>query len=285
VVVNTASGSLSNWTEREHLRKAFQDAEMPLRVAEVTREDEIVEAVTRDPVEVVVAAGGDGTVNAVAALLAGTDRILGVIPGGTLNHFAKDLGIPMDLAEAAQLLKARPVRTVDVGEVNGQVFVNNASLGMYPQIVREREKIQRHGFRKWTAFAAAVARTVARWPLMRVRVEAEGHAMRRLTPFVFVGNNRYKIEGLQLGSRDRLDRGELCLCVARRMSRLGLGRMAVHGLMGGLRDSGELDVLCTQEALVKTRRRVDVALDGQVVRMRAPLRFTIRPAALRVIAP
>jgi diacylglycerol kinase family enzyme len=221
----------------------------------------------------------------VAARIAGTDRTLGVIPGGTLNHFAKDLRIPMDLGDAVTLLRARPVRRVDIAEVNGRPFINNSSLGMYPQIVRERENIRKRGARKWTAFAAAVARTMARWPLMRVQVGVDGRAIRRLTPFVFVGNNRYEMEGLRMGSRERIDAGELCLCAARGMSRLGLIRMMARGLTGGLRNSGDLDVSCTRELWVNTRREVDVALDGEVVRMRAPLRYTIRPGALRVIAP
>jgi diacylglycerol kinase family enzyme len=169
--------------------------------------------------------------------------------------------------------------------VNGRTFINNSSLGMYPQIVREREKIRRRGERKWIAFAMAVLLTLARWPLKRVRLEVKGREMRRLTPFVFVGNNRYEMEGLQMGSRTRLDGGELFLCSARRMSRFGLVLMVIRGLLGGLRNSRDLDVTCARELWVGTRRNVDVALDGEVVRMRAPLHYRIRPAALRVIAP
>jgi diacylglycerol kinase family enzyme len=271
---------MSDPAERERLASLLPDA----TIVEVSRDTEIEKAVAQSLDDTVVAAGGDGTVSAIAARLSGTGRILGVIAGGTLNHFAKDLRIPLDLPEAVDLLRRRPVRSIDIAEVNGRAFINNSSLGMYPQIVRQREKIRRRGFRKWTAFAGALLRTFLRWPLVRVRLDVEGRALRRLTPFVFVGNNRYELEGLRMGSRDRLDAGELCLCSARRMSRFSLVRMVIRGLLGGLRHSGDLDVTCARELWVNTRRQVDVALDGEVVRMRAPLHYRIRPGALKVIA-
>jgi diacylglycerol kinase family enzyme len=285
VVVNAGSGTLRDAGERERLRRLLHEAGLQATIVEARAGVSIPAAVDGDRSNVVVAAGGDGTVNAVAARLAGTERTLGVIPGGTLNHFAKVLGIPGDLAGAVAVLRAGAVRRVDAAEVNGRVFLNNSSLGLYPKIVRERESIQRRGFRKWTAFAAAMFATLLDWPLMRVGLEVGGHATGRLTPFVFVGNNRYELTGLRMGSRQRLDGGELCLCVARGMSRLALLRMAVRGLTGGLGNSGDLDVVCAREAWVKTRRRVAVALDGEVTRLDPPLHYAIRPGALRVIAP
>lgn len=286
VLVNAASGALASPEERARLRELLQAAGVEAEVVGVAGGREIEAALDRHSDETVVAAGGDGTVGAVAARLAGTPRTLGVIPGGTLNHFARDLRIPMDLEGAVALLRSSPTRYVDVAEVNGRVFVNNSSVGMYPEIVRQREKIQRRGFRKWTAFAAAVFRTLVRWPLTHVRMVVDGRATRRLTPFVFVGNNLYEMEGLRMGSRSRIDAGELCVCSARSMSRWGLLRMIVRGLLGGLRSSGDIDMTCARELRVGTRRRrVNVALDGEVVRLRAPLHYVIRPAALRVIAP
>jgi len=285
VLVNAASGTLSDPAQRDSLAALLREAGLDPHVIEVTGDTDIEQALARDPSNIVVAAGGDGTINAVAARLAGGERILGVIPGGTLNHFAKDLRIPQDFPGAVALLRDCPVRRVDVAEVNGRRFVNNSSLGLYPQIVRQREKIQRRGVRKWTAFAAALVAAFRRWPLLRVRLKADGRAIRRLTPFVFIGNNRYELEGLRMGSRTRIDAGELCICVARRMSRFSLIRMAVRGLLGGLRHSGDLDVACTRELWVASRGKLDVALDGEVVRLRAPLHYVIHPHALRVIAP
>jgi diacylglycerol kinase family enzyme len=285
VVVNTGSGTLSAPAERDRLRTLLHDAGLQPTLVEVKSGKEIATVVDGHASDVVVAAGGDGTINAVVERLIGSERILGLIPGGTLNHFTKDLGIPQDLEGAVAVLRGGKTRRVDVAEVNGRPFLNNSSLGMYPQIVREREKIQQRGFRKWTAFSLAVLETLLRWPILRVRLKVSGRSWRRHTPFVFVGNNRYQLEGLRMGSRQRLDEGQLCLCVARSMSRFGLARMAVRGLMGGLRTSGDLDVVCAREAWVRTRPRVEVAVDGEVTRMAGPLHYRILPRALRVIAP
>jgi diacylglycerol kinase family enzyme len=286
VLMNAASGTLSAPEERTRLHGLLEAAGLDAQVVEVSGGPEIDAALDRHSDDIVVAAGGDGTVTAVASKLAGTSRTLGVIAGGTLNHFAKDLNIPQEFDAAVALLRDGQTRSVDIAEVNGRTFINNSSLGLYPEVVREREKIRRRGFRKWIAFAAAIVRAMARWPLLRVRLDCEGRAVRRLTPFVFIGNNRYRIEGFQMGSRDRLDCGEICICSARPMSRTGLVRMMLLGLTGGLRDSGDLDVTCARELWVDTRPRgVDVALDGEIVRLRAPLHYLVRPGALRVIAP
>ena len=284
VVVNAGSGTLSGEAERARLRTLLHDAGLHANIVEVTEGEPIAAAIDSDPSEVVVAAGGDGTVNAVAARLIGSERTLGVIPGGTLNHFARDLGIPPDFEGAVAVLRAGAPRRVDVAELNGRPFLNNSSLGMYPEIVREREKIRKHGFRKWTAFAGAVTRVLMQWPVVGVRLEVDGRAWSRRTPFVFVGNNRYVLDGLRMGSRERLDGGQLCLCIARSMSRFGLARLAVRGLMGGLRTSDDLDVVCAREAWVRTRS-VEVAMDGEVTSVAGPLHYAIRPGALRVIAP
>lgn len=281
VVVNTSSGMMSRADERDRLRALLDRATF----VEVTDGSRVAEVVDQNEADVVVAAGGDGTISAAAGCIAGTDRALGVIPGGTLNHFAKDLGIPSDLVRAASIIRAGNTRRVDVAEVNGRTFLNNSSLGLYVEIVREREKFRQHGWRKWTAFAVAVIQTLAHWPIVKARVEIEGRVVDRRTPFLFIGNNRYRMEGLRMGSRARLNEGQLCLLAARRLSRWALARMAVAGLTGGIHRSSDLDVLCAPEAWVKTKRRVAVALDGEVTRMRPPLHFRIRPRALKVLAP
>jgi diacylglycerol kinase family enzyme len=161
VLINAKSGTMSSPEERDRLRALMDEAGLEPEIVEVAGDQEIDAALAAHASDVVVVAGGDGTVSAVAARLAGTPRALGVIAGGTLNHFAKDLSIPTDFAEAVALLRACPIRLIDIAEVNGRTFINNSSLGMYPQIVREREKIRRRGERKWIAFAIAVVKTLA----------------------------------------------------------------------------------------------------------------------------
>ena len=153
----------------------------------------------------VVAGGGDGSVAAVAAALVGTDVVLGVLPMGTLNHFAKDMGIPLALEKAVQTLFTGRVARVDVGEVNGRVFLNNSSIGFYPRIVREREREQREGYSKWRAFAQAAALIVRRSRTLHVELDdAHGRHQSYDTPFLFVGNNRYALAGFEIGTRAAL---------------------------------------------------------------------------------
>ena len=120
-----------------------------------------------------IAAGGDGTVRAVAAAILDTDAVLGVLPSGTLNHFARDLGLPPDLASCVRLLKTGTVRAVDAAEVNGRAFLNNSGLGVYPSMVTQREKRRRRfGQRKWIAFFLAGVATLRRFPFLDVRLTA-----------------------------------------------------------------------------------------------------------------
>ena len=164
----------------------------------------------------VVAGGGDGTVNAVAG--SGRHRYRArCSPIGTLNHFAKDLGIPLGLEAAVRNIFTGQVIKVDVGEVNGRVFVNNSGVGLYPHIVRQREEEQRHGHVKWVAFVLAVGSVLRRYSRLRVRLHMdEAEALARVTPFLFVGNNRYEIAGLEIGRRTSLEFGRLWVCMAPR---------------------------------------------------------------------
>ena len=236
---------------------------------------------------VVVAAGGDGTISAVAAALVNTDKILGVLPVGTLNHFAKDLGLPLDLESAIETIVAGEVAAVDVGEVNGRIFINNSSLGIYPQIVSRREAQQRRFARgKWLAFFWATLQALRRFPFLDLRITFEGQEIVRRTAFLFVGNNEYKIAGFELGSRACVNAGRLGLYLTRGTGRFGLFRLAFHALFGRVDQAKDFDVFCVTDARVETRkRRLLVACDGEVERMETPFHYRIRPAGLRVLVP
>ncbi len=234
----------------------------------------------------VMAGGGDGTINTVASHLIGADKILGVLPLGTLNHFAKDLKIPLDLEAAAQTAISGRAVKVDVAEVNGRIFLNNSSLGLYPTIVREREKNQRLGSGKWPAFVRAVMAVFRRYPFLNVRLVVGGKRLDLKTPFVFVGNNEYVREGLNIGGRERLDQGLISLYVTNRAGRWGLVRLALRALVGRLREEKDFLALLTNEVKIETRhRRMRVAFDGEVDVMQTPLHYQSRPAGLRVMVP
>ncbi|HEV7904756.1 MAG TPA: diacylglycerol kinase family protein [Pyrinomonadaceae bacterium] len=292
IILNASAGSGDQEAARRTLTEIFAaESDLEAHVSLARSGEEIValarRAVADKDVQIVVAGGGDGTVNAVATELVGTDKTLGVLPLGTLNHFAKDLNIPLDLEGAARNLITGEAARVDVGEVNERIFINNSSLGLYPSIVRHREKQQeRLGRGKWFAAVWATLEVFRRYPLFSVRLSADGEEFSRRTPFVFIGNNEYQMDAFNLGARSCLDAGQLSLHLTRDIGRWGLVRLALSALLGRLRESGDFDALCTKEVWIATRRtRLRVATDGEVNIMRSPLHYRVRPGALRVITP
>jgi diacylglycerol kinase family enzyme len=205
---------------------------------------------------------------------------------GTLNHFAKDLHIPLDLEAAAQTIIAGHTMRVDMGEVNGHLFLNNSSLGLYPSIVRERQKRQRLGFGKWPAFIWAALSVLRRYPFLNVKLSVDGNELNSRTPFVFIGNNEYQMESFNIGARACLDRGRLSLYMTTDIGRLGLIRLALRALFGGLRHEKDFIALCSKELWIQTRRkRLRVAMDGEVAVLGPALHYRVKPLALRVHVP
>jgi diacylglycerol kinase family enzyme len=171
----------------------------------------------------VVVGGGDGSVGTVAGVLADSGVPMGVLPLGTLNHFAKDLGLPGDLDAAAAVVVAGRTRAVDVGEVGGRAFVNNAVIGVYPYMVGDRERRRRqHGLGKWVAMSLALLRMLARFPRRRLKLRTPAGETRYRTPLLFVGTAEYRLSGLTLRRTGGLDSGTLWLLVARHQTPWGL---------------------------------------------------------------
>jgi YegS/Rv2252/BmrU family lipid kinase len=238
----------------------------------------------------VVGGGGDGTLNQVASTLlehAGETAALGVLPLGTLNHFAKDLGIPLELEEAVAVIARGQVVEVDTAEVNGKLFLNNSSIGLYPDIVHERERQQaRLGRGKWPAFVWACLAALRRFPFHTVTLSVEGQKHVRQTAFVFVGNNDYCMQGVDIGERACLDAGQLCVYVARHATRWGLFVFALAALFGQLQRVRGLDHLLTEQLRIETHTpTVRVATDGEVAELDTPLEYRSRPRSLRVLVP
>lgn len=239
------------------------------------------------PHPIVVAGGGDGTINTVASALIGTGKALGVLPLGTHNHFAKDAKIPLNLEGAVKTLAEGCVTEIDVGEVNDRIFLNNSSIGLYPEIVRRRIKEQEtFNRRKWTALLKAFIAAVRSSRFLFVHIRAAGQELRRTTPFVFVGNNQYDLDGFGIGGRRSLGEGRLCLWLARRTRPAGLIRMGLRAIFGRLRGMRDFEAHCGTEFRVTPHKsRLRVALDGETYFMDAPLLYRSRPRALRVVVP
>lgn len=290
LIVNGSAGSGHDEQAARALHGKFAAAGMHAAVTLAKSGAEMAAAARQaleDGKQVVVAGGGDGTINAVASVMAGSGIAFGVLPLGTLNHFAKDLGIPLALDEAILNVAQGRRKLVDVGEVNEQIFLNNSSLGLYPDIVRDREKQQRRlGRGKWLAACWASIAALRRYPFLSVRLTVDGQQHARRTPFVFIGNNEYTMQGFSIGARARLDGGTLSLYVAQRPGRLGLIRLAWRALWGRLAQERDFDVLLAHAMEIDTRhKRMRVATDGEVTLMSTPLRYRIRPGALTVIVP
>jgi diacylglycerol kinase family enzyme len=292
VLLNCGSAPASDPTagaERARVAEAFRAAgvEATVEAVPAARLDEAARTAASSSAEAVVLGGGDGTMSTGAAVLAGGLKAMGVLPLGTLNHFAKDLGIPLKLEDAVRTIAAGRVREVDVGEAGGRPFLNNASIGLYPEIVRGRDELRRYrGMKKWTAMLAAAREVLKSPPFLSVTLRVFDDVARVRTPFVFVGNNRYEMSLFALGARSALDRGELSLYVARNVRRGGLLRLALRALLGRLRQDKEFEALTVPQVEVSTpRRTARVAIDGELFRMQSPIRFRVRPRALRVLAP
>ena len=290
VIVNAGSGLGNDDALLHRLRTLFEasGADADVRLARGGGEiaAAVQAALARRP-DVIVAGGGDGTVSTVASALAGGPVALGVLALGTLNHFARDTGVPADLGLAvAAIVDGRP-HTVDIGEVNGRTFINNSGLGLYPDIVRNRERQQKRlGRGKWPAFVWATLAVLRRYPFMRVRLLVDGSERTRRTPFVFIGNNEYRMDGFAIGERTELDRGQLSLYVAQRPGRLKLLVLALRALTGRLRQARDFDAMGASEIVIESRKkRLRVSTDGEVSVMTPPLRYRIRPRALAVMLP
>lgn len=292
VIVNPGAGVGDDVADGllAEIAAAFRAAGAEARII-VARDGEAVTALAREeaaraPAKL-VAGGGDGTIGAVASIVAGSDIALGVLPLGTLNHFAKDLGIPLAPAEAARVVVEGRVVRIDIGEVNDRLFVNNSSLGLYPHIVRKREMLRRRlGTGKWPALFWAVLTAVRRRPFFNLRLTLDGEERVCRTPLVFIGNNEYLFDGFNPGRRDRLDAGVLFVYLALSRSRWALLRLGLRALLGRLHQEQDFEAYRARTLVVESRRhRIRVATDGEVRRVETPLHYRIRAADLRVIVP
>jgi diacylglycerol kinase family enzyme len=260
------------FVDGDGLRRAAQEALAQARSGEI---------------DAIVVGGGDGSISTVASVLAGTDVPLGALPLGTLNHFAKDLAIPLQVEAAAATIAAGYTTVIDLAEVNGEIFINNSSIGIYPYMVIDRERRRtRHKLAKWTAMVPAFIRMLRHFPRRRLRISAKDFARPYRTPCLFVGNNEYGMELFTFGRRHRLDAGKLWFYVVKPRTPLKFFSMVCRLCFGRMDQASDLDTFELAEAEISAKAsRLLVALDGEVRMMHAPLRYRSRPHALRVIVP
>jgi YegS/Rv2252/BmrU family lipid kinase len=290
VIVNAGSGSVLGDETAQSLRERFIAFGIKAEVHLAASGREIVQ-LAREAAEgeadLIVAGGGDGTISTVAIEASAAGKTLGILPLGTLNNFSKDLGIPQNLNAAVRVIAEGEVRQIDLAEVNGRVFINNSSIGLYPKMVVRREQQQHKlGRGKWSAALWASLRLFRISPFLKVDIEIDGKTFERKTPFVFVGNNEYEMDMYNIGRRPSLEEGKLSLYFLHRQGRAGLIMLLWKTVTGGLKQWKDFEAVATDHVTIRARRRrIRVAFDGETDLMRPPLEYRIRPKALKVIVP
>jgi diacylglycerol kinase family enzyme len=206
---------------------------------------------------------------------------------GTLNHFARDLGLPLDLDAAAAVVVNGRTTEVDVAEVNGKIFINNSIIGLYPiyRFLKAKEE-RRLGSRRLALLVAAAA-VLRRYPVLKVRLHVDGNEITRKTPYILIGNNRHGMDGYHLGLRDSLTEGKLWIYVMRDLGRWGLLGLLARLVSGRFHGENDFEIFPAENVWVETNRgkKVGVALDGEVTSMELPLHYRILPRSLKVRVP
>jgi|SRR4051812_3151130 diacylglycerol kinase family enzyme len=286
VLLNDSAGSTTS-ESRARIEAAFASTGADARVIAVPGRElaAAAERAARDG-RILVAAGGDGTVSTVAGVAAAAGATFGVIPLGTLNHFAKDAGIPLDVDAAARVIADGVASPIDVADANGRVFVNNASAGFYARMVREREVEQRRGHAKWTAFALALRRTWRDYRAITVRLTVDGATRVMRTPFVFIGNGEYVAEGVHVGQRASISTGSLSVYTAPDSTRGEMLVMMARAIAGRLTPDVPLEKMTAREVTIEPRSaQLPLAADGELLHVAGPVQFTVRPGGLCLLRP
>ena len=299
-VLNAAAGSSDADTKREAIESVLKaqgrrgDLHFcsPADLPRVARESAELALSTRTAV---VAVGGDGTLNTVGQAAHAAGSVMGVVPQGTFNYFARTHGIPADPAEAVRLLLHAAPAPVQVAGINDRVFLVNASLGLYPDLLEDREAYKaRFGRSQWVAFVAGCATLLRAQRRLRLRIETGGTVRDMQTLTLFVGNNRLQLEQLGAQPQDTMSgtpgHGSLAALVLRPIGTLQMLRLMLQGAMGKLGeaagvDSFEFDHLVVKPPLPQRRSGVKVAFDGEVTRMRAPLDIRVHAKPLYLLKP
>ena len=239
---------------------------------------------------VVVAAGGDGTINAVANAVLGSGCPFGVLPQGTFNYFGRDNAISEDSGKATQVLLGGRISPVQAGRVNDRLFLVNASVGLYPQILEDRETWkQQLGRSRIVAFFSGMATLLKARRQLRLQIESSGQSMSLRTPTLFVGNNRLQLTqaGIDAEHVQAVAQGQLTAVAVRPIGTLALFGLLLRGLLGRLGEAEHIQSFSFRRLTVVPRgiRRIKVATDGEVVWMKTPLIFEVAPEPLLLLVP
>jgi diacylglycerol kinase family enzyme len=222
----------------------------------------------------------------VAGALVDADAAMGIIPVGTLNHFARDMEIALDADEAAEIAASGVCVAVDTGEVNGLTFINNSVLGWYPAYHVQRERRERKGWSAWRAIGGALISMLRRHPLLDVRITAGELELFRRSAYILIANNEHAMEGFKPWQRETLTEGALWVYVLTDQRPIAFLRLVLRVLMGRLRPADEFErIRASAVRMELPQKTIMVSLDGEVMPLQSPLEYRSRPRSLKVMAP
>lgn len=295
-IVNAASGSAGASAKREAIEAALNAAgragelrfALAADLAGVARTAAAQASATRSAV---VAVGGDGTINAVAQAAHAEGCAMGVVPQGTFNYFARTHGLPAEPGAAVRALLQATPQPVQVGGINGTVFLVNASLGMYPALLEDRETWKaRFGRSRWVALGSGFVTLMRGHRQLRLRIEQSGVLRSVRTPTLFIGNNRLQLEQVGLRPSPCVDAGSITAVMLKPIGTLAMLWLLARGAFGSLGEADDVESFAFREMTVSLSRgvgtrRVKVAFDGEVAWLHAPLRFEVAARPLWLLKP
>lgn len=290
VILNARSGSQKTMQSREIVEKVFRGSgrSFGITVASGDEIGRVAHARAESDCEVLVAAGGDGTICGVAEAARKCGKTLGVLPLGTFNYFARNLGIPLDLQAAARvILEGRPVRA-SVLDLDGRLVLNNSSIGIHPAVLLQRRKLYRRwGRNQLNAYLSVVITAFRPPPRLRVRLATDAGEVTRETPLVMICSNAFQMTAFDLAGTECLAQEKFALYVARMAGRTTLFRLGLRAFFRRLRPEIDYEVICASDVTIETlrRRRLRAAVDGELERLASPMRFRVAPQQLCVLAP
>ena len=236
---------------------------------------------------VIVVAGGDGTLNAVAKALLGSNIPLGILPLGTFNYVARVLNIPLEIMQAAEVIATGQIRSIHVAKINDQIYLNNASLGLYPLFIQRRElynaKFGRFPLHAYTSGLDVLIRDRKE---LKLEVEVDGKIYPVKTPLIFFRNNQLQLAEMKLRIAKCAEQGQVAGVVVAKSDKLTLFRMLLQLIRGELEQAPDVYSFAADDVKVFSRReKLTVALDGEIVEMRPPLHITVQKNAVNIMVP
>lgn len=297
IVLNASSGSEEAVNARKIIETELNQAGREFELFLVTRSEAITD-VARDAVSrarerkgIVVAAGGDGTINAMVQATIGSGCPFGVIAQGTFNYFGRTHSLPEDTAEATKILLGTLAYPIQIGFVNERVFLVNASLGLYPQLLEDRETYKRKlGRNRWVAWVSGLYTVLRYHRQLALTIEHQGKVSTLYTPTLFVGNNRLQLEQIGIEEASKTDEGELTAIAIRPINTLTMIGLGFRGALGQLGEADHVMSFSFKSLLVKPaklfgRKSIKVATDGEITQLRTPIEFRVADQALYLLKP